>query len=359
MTKEKTPEIIKEPNCLNCGFPFQGYEIFCPECGQKNKKDALTFKNFMSEIFKGFTSWDAKFWKTLFPLLTQPGKVSKDFIEGKRARYTNPFRFYLTVTVIFFLILGSVETYKDYNNLNSNTSIISFGQTERDSIHNNVINNIEKTEKEIDSIKTSIFKNDSLNFEEKTIETKPLNNIQLIGKFIKFQKKNPTVGVDKALTKLKAEKNTYNRFWYSKSKTINSFISDNEESKKFSNHIISKLSISLFILLPIFTLFLKLIYSFRKNTITYIEHLIFVFHIQTVFFLLLIIQTLTHLAIGGKAKNYIFLISFLLYLYLAMYNFYKEGKLKTFFKFCMINSIFIVLLGITILATMLIGFVFY
>ena len=47
------------------------------------------------------------------------------------------------------------------------------------------------------------------------------------------------------------------------------------------------LSISLFIFLPIFTLFLMLLYIRRKYT--YMEHLVFVFNTQTVFFLLLLI----------------------------------------------------------------------
>lgn len=57
-------------------------------------------------MFNGVFNFDAKFWKTLIPLLTNPGKVSKDYKEGKRSRYSNPFRFYITVSIISFLILG-------------------------------------------------------------------------------------------------------------------------------------------------------------------------------------------------------------------------------------------------------------
>ena len=79
--------------------------VFCPECGQKNKGSKITFATFLKEVFNGFISLDAKVWTTLIPLLIKPGKVSRDFIEGRRARYTNPFQFYISVSIVFFLIL--------------------------------------------------------------------------------------------------------------------------------------------------------------------------------------------------------------------------------------------------------------
>ena len=47
-------------------------------------------------------------------MLTNPGKVSKDFVSGKRQRYSNPFQFYLTVSILFFLIVGLTHTYQEF-----------------------------------------------------------------------------------------------------------------------------------------------------------------------------------------------------------------------------------------------------
>ena len=41
-------------------------------------------------------------------------KVSKDFVSGKRQRYSNPFQFYLTVSILFFLIVGLTNTYQEF-----------------------------------------------------------------------------------------------------------------------------------------------------------------------------------------------------------------------------------------------------
>ena len=51
-------------------------------------------------------SLGGKFGKTRIPLLIKPELISRNYIDGKRQRYSNPFRFYLTASILFFLILG-------------------------------------------------------------------------------------------------------------------------------------------------------------------------------------------------------------------------------------------------------------
>ena len=105
--KFKQKKVIQKKGleCLNCGQPFIGNENFCSYCGQKNTTKKLSFTYFISNIFSGFTSYDSRFWKTFIPLLTKPGKVSKDYVEGKRARFVNPFQLYLNVSIILLFIL--------------------------------------------------------------------------------------------------------------------------------------------------------------------------------------------------------------------------------------------------------------
>ncbi len=278
MPKNNKPSIVKDISCLNCGFPFSGQENFCPECGQKNKGDKLTFGSFISEIFNGFISWDAKFWTTIIPLLTKPGKVSLDYIEGKRNRYTNPFRFYLTVSILFFLIIGLNSSYTSFKNLNNASSEKSTKkEINLDSIQNIVLDGIEESKPD------SIIQKDKKSKNDFNLTIGGSDNI---GSFLKFQKKHPKIKIDDALDSLKAEKTFTNRLWYSRAEALNG-LRGKGERKKFLNEIIGEISIALFILLPIFTLFLKLIYIRRKKI--YVEHLVFVFHTQTVFFLLLII----------------------------------------------------------------------
>lgn len=160
-----------------------------------------------------------------------------------------------------------------------------------------------------------------------------------------YQEAHPEVPMDAALDSLKIKKDFWNRFLYTKAKKINAFSTNTrEENKKFIQEIISYASVSIFIFLPFFTMFLRFIYIRRK--FTYVEHLIFVFHTQTVFFILLTLFYLLGLATGSESIGWIFTVLFLIYLLIAMKKFYKQGYIKTFFKFCILNIGYIILASI-------------
>ena len=339
--------------CLNCGHPFFGNEKYCPNCGQKNKSKKITFKSFLVEVFNGFISWDAKFWKTLIPLLTKPGKVSKDYISGKRSRYSNPFQFYLSVSILFFIILGLTKKYNEFQDFGKKEIANNFNAIElqnnvtlkKDSVFNNIYFN--DAFKNLDSIETSkalALVNKSNNFDELTssLKSQIQNETGLFGKMMSYHENHKKKSIDDSLDSLKIDKNFRNRFNYLIAQKIISLFSDIKgEQKKFWSELISYASISIFIFLPIFTLFLKLIYIRRK--FTYVEHLIFVFHTQTVFFILLIIFYTLNLATNKDNISWIFVVLFLVYLLSALKRFYNQGYFKTFLKFCLLNFIFTIL----------------
>jgi len=339
--------------CLNCGHPFFGNEKYCPNCGQKNKSKKITFKSFLVEVFNGFISWDGKFWKTLIPLLTKPGKVSKDYISGKRSRYSNPFQFYLSVSILFFIILGLTKKYNEFQDFGKKEIDNKFSTIElqnntgvkKDSIFNSIYFN--DAFKNLDSIETSkalALVNKSNNFDELTssLKSQIQNEPGLFGKMMSYHENHKKKSIDDSLDSLKIDKNFRNRFNYLIAQKIISLFSDIKgEQKKFWSELISYASISIFIFLPIFTLFLKLIYIRRK--FTYVEHLIFVFHTQTVFFILLIIFYTLNLSTNKDNISWIFVVLFLVYLLSALKRFYNQGYFKTFLKFCLLNFIFAIL----------------
>ncbi len=368
--KSNKPAKILDAECFNCGHPFSGHEKFCPECGQTNKDKRITFGNFLHEIFNGFISWDSKFWTTIVPLLTKPGKVSRDYIDGKRQRYANPFRFYLSVSVLFFLILGATESYEAFNELRTGKT------TKKKSINEQ----FDAATKELDSVKTNSSINDALKNIDSTdrqeilkvipqlnpdslkIKSKNSGNFNLsffpdANKYYSFQKKFPTIETDSALDSLNAEHTFFNRFMYTRLKAFNKIFESSENQKEFSKQLISYISISLFIFLPLFTLFLKFFYARRK--FTYVEHLIFVFHTQTVFFLLLILFYIVDYAKHPKYITGIFILLFLIYLYIAMRRFYKQGHIKTLIKFILVNWVFFFITSIGFILVALIAFSFY
>ncbi|WP_442265229.1 DUF3667 domain-containing protein [Tenacibaculum sp. ZS6-P6] len=364
MAKKKQLIKSNETNCLNCGYEFEGHELFCPVCGQKNKDKRITFGSFVKEVFAGFFSWDAKFWRTLRPLLFKPGRVSKDYIEGKRVKYSNPFRFYLTTSVLFFLLVGLNNTIKEYRELSS-TDI----KNEKKITVKQVSDSIKK---EIETGKKQYINTDFRGFKkglqagmkngmkdgikkDSSSTTDSIKKGNSFDNFVKFNTKNPKLSTDEALDSLNVEKNFSNRLKYSKAKTFSSLINNEDGVKSFIDNLVSKTSVALFILLPIFALFFKLIYIRRK--FTYVEHLVFIFHIQTVFFIIFILFVLFDIGLpeqmetNGSTVISILVLIFMIYLFIAMKRFYKQGFFKTLIKYFFVNLTFMMLasLGMSVL----------
>jgi hypothetical protein len=178
-----------------------------------------------------------------------------------------------------------------------------------------------------------------------------------LDKFIHYQKEYPDSRIDVALDTLGYDKNFTNRFLYTRAKAVNSLVKKDSREKYLSD-LLSYGSISLFIFLPIFTLFLKFIYIRRKYT--YVDHLIFVFHTQTVFFMLLTILYLISFFTSVDVDSaWVFLLLFLIYLIIAVKKFYQQGYIKTFIKFLLLNMVYIFLGSIGIIIVGLISFVFF
>lgn len=370
--KSKKLAKVKAAECFNCGHPFFGNEKFCPECGQINKNPKITFGSFIHEVFNGFISWDSKFWTTFIPLLIKPGKVSRDYIDGKRQRYANPFRFYLTISVLFFLILGITESYDKFDefrngtskstptfnaHIDSITATIDPTSSEFATNVNEVLKSVDSTDREKLLKAIPALKLDSLKNNLSVSNSIQISFIPDFAKFYAFQKKYPKIGVEDALDSINVKHTFFNRFLYSRIKAYEAMAGDNKKIEDFQKQMISYTSISLFIFLPLFTLFLKLFYIRRKYT--YVEHLVFVFHTQTVFFLLSIIFYLIYYFKPNDSMTAIFLLLFLIYLYLSMRRFYQQGRFKTFVKFILVNFSFFIVSSVGAVLIMGITFLMY
>src|SRR5687768_18420722 len=65
--------------------------------------------HFAGEAFESITHADSRLWRTLGFLLAKPGRLTREFFDGRRAAYLPPFRLYLVISVAFFL-LGPSES---------------------------------------------------------------------------------------------------------------------------------------------------------------------------------------------------------------------------------------------------------
>jgi Protein of unknown function (DUF3667) len=88
--------------CKNCGAALLGR--YCVDCSQAADVHVPSTRELLHEAMEGLTHADSRLWRTLVPLWFKPGKLTNEFIAGRRTSYVPPFRLYLVLSVIFFLI---------------------------------------------------------------------------------------------------------------------------------------------------------------------------------------------------------------------------------------------------------------
>ena len=104
--------------CKNCDNEFTGN--YCNNCGQSAKDYDRPFSVLIVDAMANIWAFDTRLWTTLKSILLKPGEMAINYITGKRIRYMPPFRLYLFISFIFFMLLRISA------NSESNTKIISF-----------------------------------------------------------------------------------------------------------------------------------------------------------------------------------------------------------------------------------------
>ena len=324
--------------CLNCGTILKGR--YCYVCGQRDEHLHEPFYSMAAHAFAHYWHFDSKFLSTLGPLLYRPGFLTNEFIAGKRVRYVHPVQLYFFLSILFFILFGTLGS-KQLNLTLENVSAIS-----KDSVNTA----IDQVKKEIAANDTSaLAKFDSLS--EKLI---PVANTVVAfdstSRFISETTKGDTEDSDAPFelnfnrlpSTIQEYEDSINRLpvesqpgsfqkGFDRMAIRLSGMSKMEIIERFSENSIHNLPKLLFVLIPIFALILKLI--FIRKRIYFVDHAVFTLHIHAfaflIFLLLLIIYLLTGFILPA---NWLFII-LLAYLYFAMKNFYKQTYFKTFRKF--------------------------
>ena len=89
--------------CSDCGAETQGN--FCSNCGQPTHVHR-TLLHLGEELLHGVMHFDARIWRTLPLLALDPGKLTREWVEGKRTRYVSPLAMFLFTVFLMFFILS-------------------------------------------------------------------------------------------------------------------------------------------------------------------------------------------------------------------------------------------------------------
>jgi hypothetical protein len=95
-------------NCLNCGTGLKG--PFCYFCGQPDRNFMRFFPALLRDLMEDVLDLDSRFMRTMKPLLFKPGRLTRDYMEGRRFRYAPPMRLYIFSSIVFFLLAALLST---------------------------------------------------------------------------------------------------------------------------------------------------------------------------------------------------------------------------------------------------------
>ena len=86
--------------CRNCAAALSAEPrpLFCPQCGQETDLHPPTLRE-LAQKFGGH------YLATLLLLLFWPGRLTSEYLAGRRRRYVLPLRVYLSASFLFFLVL--------------------------------------------------------------------------------------------------------------------------------------------------------------------------------------------------------------------------------------------------------------
>ena len=113
-TSQHDLAISERSECANCGSPLAG--TYCHRCGQKAVNDPLAFKVLTGDLVSHFTDIEhSRFFRTLSALLTRPGRLTNEYIAGRRADWITPLKLYLTIFALSIFLYSAFKSVAVYD----------------------------------------------------------------------------------------------------------------------------------------------------------------------------------------------------------------------------------------------------
>ena len=351
-----------EKSCKNCGGKMDTDFMFCPYCGQEVAEN-LTIGLLFSNTIRSYFSVDARFFRSFIPLMLKPGVLARRFVDGKRQYYLHPAQFYLFISVLFFFLFSFTirkadttinQALKKGIEKNINLDSLSVGN---DSIpiaatkkamkdNNNAFEGSGNGVMTLDSIIQSSQHTDTIAPPNLFfgLKREVLDSLIVIGAPQQQKLKAMGLGEDEGAFKTRFYKQML-KFYEQRGGGI---------LKAFYDTI----PIAMFLLMPLFALLLKVFYWRRGN---FAHHMVFSFYfftfLFTSFFVLLVVKNIMEIPLWLEV---LFVFSFLIYLILALKNFYKSSWFGAILKANTISFIYlIIIIPIAFFGLILTSFMLY
>ncbi|MCG8580805.1 MAG: DUF3667 domain-containing protein [Bacteroidales bacterium] len=315
------PELI---SCKNCDHQFSGK--FCSNCGQSVKELERPIRFMIADFMGTIITFDTRLVKTLVTILFKPGYLTVDYLSGKRARYMPPFRFYLFVSFVMFLLMSFITNKSIKDNYDSSKEDIALTK-------NNATALIDSVQNGTDSIYVATREAIKTELDSASIDSTDLDDID---SFIS--------SMEEVVEDVEDEDSKYGKT----AKMIKDY------PELYINKLYQFTSWSLFLFMPIFAFLLWI--SFYRTKKLYIGHLIFALNIHSFIFTVTAIVIGVNLIFKNYSTAWIGYLYFLVPIYqvVGARRIYKRKWINSFFKMTLIWMMygFVWLVGLIIIATL-------
>ena len=230
--------------CRSCGTAVIGK--YCHQCAEATHPHPPSAGEFVHEFIGHYVALEGKLWRTLVLLVSRPGELTRQYLHGRRIPYLEPLRLYLTLSLIFFALVKTVG--------------INLPQL--------TVSNGEVGLQYVQTVKLEVGGK--------------WGQATATGKIRMYDDPGET-GVTGAVAALTAALGSINPAWQDNVAHFHS-LSAAERSARLNHGFAANLPYMLIAALPLFALFLKLIY--RRTGRHYGEHLVFALHVNAFAFLL-------------------------------------------------------------------------
>ena len=341
-------------SCLNCGLEAVENYIFCPTCGQRVRNSKISVGVLISELFTNVFNLDSSLYRSLI-YLPIPAYLSKKYINGERKHYLNPIRFFFFALILFFALfayywdVSSLETFKaqEYAKIERSEMLSKFDslfQTDDFALLDPIT---------IDSLRIALFKDVKLPDADTmyNIGVGHINFIEGIEEIKILRKDMYYRPIPEIIDELNIES-----YW--EKIIIQQFIRINRDVKGALSFFIGN-GIWV-IILSIFLLAFVMKFFYLKSNRYFIEHAIILFHTHAFAFTLGSILLLLELIYSDVIQQSLWiLLTSTIYIILSIKIYYKQGWIKTIFKFVFLSLFYLVIMSFLLIIVLFLSILFF
>ncbi len=402
--------------CENCGRELLGE--FCYFCGQPVKGLVRHFSSIIGDFADSVLNLDTRLPRTIWPLFAKPGYLTTEYFAGRRVRYVSPVRLFVFLSIVTFFVAQFTISWSgdDIVKVDDSKPGINVDAGQGDSLdqaatveeaekaRDRALAEIAKARKETEGVPGASI---GLEMGERSIRERADERIAALRA---EQAKAPAKDASRAVPPSKAvptgtpsqdaakkadedEDDDINlsfngKPWDPKTNPVAvpwlpKFVNDwlnaqigrgkgnikrlKEDPNAFKDALLGAVPSTLFVMLPLFALMLKILYVFKRRL--YMEHLIVALHSHAFLCLALLLMFVTIALQNWLAPDPGFLhglfgwVEGLLWLWMPIYllimqkRVYGQGWTLTLLKYCLLGFCYFLLLTTGAMFTMLFSLV--